>query len=403
MTLFKALAYRPFALLWAGQTLSRLGDNFSSIAFAWWVLEKTGSAAAMGTVLVFSRVPRLLLLMVGGAVVDRFPRVHIMIISDLLQGSALLLFAWGAINNSMELWHIFVISAISGLAGAFFSPAYSALVPEITPRDALPSANSLSVLTGEATGVIGPILAGLVVKASGVVVALSIDGLSFFFSAMLLIPLLKLSATPALVIESSSLWADIQEGMRFVAKIRWLWMTIASASLLNVTFGGPMNVLLPFLVNDHFHMSADGLGILLAAFSLGSILVAAIIGSMYPLRLRGIKSYIAITLCGLLMVALGLSTSLFVGVIIMMGVGVFLTGGNLIFINVVQSFVPQEKMGRVSSLLNFGSQLLSPLGFVLAGWAAGQIGPLLVFVVGGVITAILGAMALLVPDIRRLD
>lgn len=404
MSLAKAFTYRSFALLWIGQTVSRLGDNFTSIAFAWWVLEKTGSAVAMGTALVFSRVPRLLFLLVGGAVVDRFPRIRVMLISNLLQGSILLLLAWGAAGNSMELWHIFLASALFGLAGAFFSPAISALIPEIVPCDVLPSATSITTITEEATSIIGPLLAGLVVNAGGTAIAFSIDGFSFFFSAILLIFLLKLSVAPGTTSKpSSSLWKDMQEGIRFVAKLPWLWITIAIASLLNVTFGGPVNVALPFLVEDHLHMGADGLGMLLAAFSAGSIVVAAIIGNASQIRQRGIKAYLAISLEGLLIIALGLATSPTIGMVIAIGMGVFFTVFNLIVFNSVQLLVPQEKMGRVSSLLNFGSQSLSPVGFVIAGWAAEQIGPSSVFVIGGVITAILGAMALLVPDIRNLD
>ena len=68
---FRALRQRPFAMLWSGQTISRLGDRFYQVALVWWVLEKTGSAVVMGTVLIFSEVPMLIFLLLGGALVDR--------------------------------------------------------------------------------------------------------------------------------------------------------------------------------------------------------------------------------------------------------------------------------------------------------------------------------------------
>src|SRR5215217_9656555 len=86
MLLFRSLTYRPFALLWAGQTISRIGDYLYQIALAWWVLEKTGSATAMGTVLICSMTPMLIFLLLGGVAVDRFPRLRLMIGSDLLRG-----------------------------------------------------------------------------------------------------------------------------------------------------------------------------------------------------------------------------------------------------------------------------------------------------------------------------
>ena len=80
MNVLRSLKHRPFALLWSGQTISRLGDSLYRIALAWWVLEKTGSAVAMGTVLVLSQIPLLIFVLIGGVVVDRFPRIRIMFI-----------------------------------------------------------------------------------------------------------------------------------------------------------------------------------------------------------------------------------------------------------------------------------------------------------------------------------
>ena len=98
--------HRPFALLWSGQTTSRLGNSLYRIALAWWVLEKTGSAAAMGTVLIFSSVPMLIFLLVGGVVTDRFPRLRVMWISDVLSGAVVaivtLLAATGCLRSGMS-------------------------------------------------------------------------------------------------------------------------------------------------------------------------------------------------------------------------------------------------------------------------------------------------------------
>jgi MFS family permease len=87
MRAFSALSNRSFALLWSGQTLSRLGDSLFTIALAWWVLQKTGSATAMGIVLICSTLPMLLLLLFGGVAVDRFPRLHLMLASLLIDSA----------------------------------------------------------------------------------------------------------------------------------------------------------------------------------------------------------------------------------------------------------------------------------------------------------------------------
>src|SRR4051794_30543009 len=86
VALLRALAHRPFALLWTGQVVSRLGDYLYEIALAWWVLQETGSAAAMATVLVCAFTPMLLFLLIGGVAVDRLPRARLMLLSDLARG-----------------------------------------------------------------------------------------------------------------------------------------------------------------------------------------------------------------------------------------------------------------------------------------------------------------------------
>src|SRR5688500_1142097 len=144
MVLFKSLSHRSFAYLWGGQSISRLGDSLYRIALAWWVLEETGSATAMGTVLVFSSVPMLLFLLVGGVVVDRFPRLRVILMADLLSGTVVAVIAVLAWVGRLEVWHVYIASTIFGFVRAFFFPAYAATVPEVTSLEALPSANSLT-------------------------------------------------------------------------------------------------------------------------------------------------------------------------------------------------------------------------------------------------------------------
>src|SRR6266508_804544 len=173
--LFQSLKHRWFALLWSGQTISRLGDSLYRVALAWWVLEKTGSATAMGTVLICSMTPMLIFLLLGGVAVDRLPRLRLMIGSDLLRGIVAGAVAALAFAQLLEVWHIYVASVIFGFVDAFFEPAYVAAVPEIAPREALPSANSLTGLSRQVTGIFGPTLGAAIVALGGTPTALPRD------------------------------------------------------------------------------------------------------------------------------------------------------------------------------------------------------------------------------------
>src|SRR5512142_426451 len=191
MNVLRALKHRPFALLWTGQTVSRLGDSLYRIALAWWVLEKTGSAVAMGTVLIFSQIPLLLFLLIGGVVVDRLPRIRIMFSSDLLSGLVITFVAVFAWLNLLQIWHIYMASMLFGFVEAFFFPAYQAVIPQITPSEVLTSANSLNGLSLRLTGIIGPTLGAALVAAGGTALTFGLDALSFFISAVCVLPILR--------------------------------------------------------------------------------------------------------------------------------------------------------------------------------------------------------------------
>src|SRR5215204_4550977 len=104
--LLRAFESRPFALLWSGQMLSRIGDFVYEVALAWWVLEKTGSAREVAKVLIFSFAPMLVFLLIGGVAVDRYPRVLVMLISDLGRGVIVAIVTFMALTQQLEVWHI---------------------------------------------------------------------------------------------------------------------------------------------------------------------------------------------------------------------------------------------------------------------------------------------------------
>src|SRR5688572_29374139 len=163
MSLFRSLKHRSFTLLWIGQTLSRVGDFVYQIALAWWVLEKTGSAETMGLVLVFSIMPSLVFLLIGGVAVDRFPRVMLMLLSDAGRGVVALIVAALAFSGQLQVWHVYIANLFFGFVLAFFQPAYSAIVPQIVPQNDLPSANALTSISANLGRVAGPALGAVIV------------------------------------------------------------------------------------------------------------------------------------------------------------------------------------------------------------------------------------------------
>lgn len=402
MVLFQSLKHRPFALLWGGQAISRLGDSLYQIALAWFVVEQTGSASMMGRVLLFALTPKILFLLLGGITVDRFPRVKVMLLSDLLRGLVTMIVALLAFTHQLEIWHVYLASLLFGLVDAFFEPASATLLPEITPREALTSANSLSSLSADIIGVAGPALGAGIVALGGVSIAFGLDALSFFCSAVLLCQLMPLVKSLSPNTHKTTLLADLGEGFKFVHTTTWLWVSLVIFTLLNLTGRSPMQVVLPFLVKTNFQADVSTLGLLYGAFSAGSIVGAVAISRLSPRR-SGLIIYSGLGVTGLMTVAIGLPITLPWIFLAIFTMGAALAVSNLVWNLVIQKHVPALILGRVSSIILLGSNGLLPLGFALAGWGSDHWGPAQVFVIGGILTTLLAVAGFSQPTIQALE
>jgi MFS family permease len=401
--IFRSLNQRHFALLWSGQTISRLGDSLYRIALAWWVLEKTGSAAIMGTVMIFSTVPMLIFLLIGGVVVDRFNRARLMLASDLLRGMLVAVVAGLAASRHLEVWHIFVASTVFGFVDAFFQPAYTSIVPDITPHETLTSANSLTSLSGQAAGILGPALGAAVIGLGGTSTVFMLDALSFFISAVCLIPITRVVVSRPVGSGSPGMLGDLREGIGTVLGSPWLWITITIAALGNIFTSGSIGIALPFLVKGRLHGQVSSLGLVYSMLALGTAAGTLWLGRFGRLRRRGLIAYIAWIIAGIMISVMGFSTSVIPVAIAAVICGSTFAAFGLIWTNSLQDLVPREQLGRVSSIDFLGSFALLPIGYGFVGWATDQIGASLVFVICGILTIGLASLGLTHPAIRNLD
>ncbi|OGQ45171.1 MAG: hypothetical protein A3H42_02305, partial [Deltaproteobacteria bacterium RIFCSPLOWO2_02_FULL_46_8] len=307
---FQSLTNRSFALLWGGQVISNLGDSLYQIALAWWVLEKTGSATAMGLVFVFSFTPMVIFLLIGGVAVDRFSRLRLMLTSDLFRATIVGIVAFLAFSKNLEVWHLYIASFVFGFVDAFFRPAYTALIPDMVSSKNLTSANSLTALSKETTNVIGPMIGAILVSFGGTSFAFALDALSFIASALCLIAIPKLSQEHFPKVKASKFIQSLREGMTTVLLQPWLWVTISIFSLVNITISGPRQVTLPFLIKDYLHGDVNFLGFLYSLISLGAILAALFLGQKNHIRRRGLWAYGGTFTCGLMGIVFGISHSI---------------------------------------------------------------------------------------------
>ncbi len=407
MSIFRALRHPKFALLLSGQTLSRVGDFVFQLALAWWVLEKTGSAFAMGTVMVFSMLPTVIFILLGGVIVDRFHRARLLFHSDVGRGIIMAIITWLAVLNRLEIWMIYALTLAFSFADAFFQPAFFAIVPELVPADDLPSANSLSSLSVQFGRIVGPAVGGWLVASGGTAFAFGINAASFFISGLLLLPMLSagssISQTDQTALHPLAILDDVKQGWSVVAAHPILWLSIATFSLTNILLVGPFTIAFPFLVKDFMQSDERMLGFLLSIFPIGFAISSLMLGSLKRLRWRGPVLYLGAAAAGACLALFGLPVPVWALVIAALINGAALDAGSLSWTSILQEVVPAEKLGRVSSIDTLGSIVLTPLGFALTALAVDRLGPAATFLLGGGLTALIMLPLAFWKPIRQFD
>ncbi|HEX2062663.1 MAG TPA: MFS transporter, partial [Thermoanaerobaculia bacterium] len=178
---FSALRYRDFRLLWFGAFTSTTGTWMQTVAQGWVVLSMTGSAFLLGVDGFLATGPMLFFSLFGGVVADRVERRKIMLFSQYLQMAFALTLAVLLFSGNVEVWHIFLLSFLTGSAQSFSGPAYISLLPLLVRREDMPNAIAMNSMQFNLARVIGPLLAGIALTAFGAAACFAINGMSFIF------------------------------------------------------------------------------------------------------------------------------------------------------------------------------------------------------------------------------
>lgn len=382
------LKYRDFRVLWAGMTVSLLGDGIFLIAIAWESYALWNAPAALSIVGIGMTVPTIAFLLLGGTVSDRSDRRVVMAWADGVRAAAVGVLAALVLADALHFWELVVLVAVYGAGTAFFVPAFEAIVPELLPDAELPAANALDQFVRPiALRLAGPVIGGALVAISAGV-ALAVDAASFAATLVAVLAIRTRRHVERDVNESTR--AAIAEGLRFVRARTWLWGTLLSAAIAYLVFLGPAEVLLPYMVKNELHASAGTLGLVLAAGGLGAIGAAAFVGRREHPRRDITLVYATWTLATLAIAGYGLATAAWQLMIACLVFNALEAAGTILWATIKQRHVPGALLGRVSSLDWLISIGLLPVSFALTAPVAAAIGPRATLVgaalLGGAIT-----------------
>jgi len=378
--MFRTIENRNYRLYFFGQMVSLLGSWLQSVAQAWLVYRLTGSSFQLGLVVFIGQVPLLFLSPIGGLIADRYPRRWVVVatqaISMLLAFVLAVLTLWGHV----QLWEILAVAGLQGIINAIDVPTRQALVSEIVDTDNLLNAVALNSSIFSNASSVAPLIAGFLVATIGEGWCFAINGATYL-AVIAGLWMMRLEEHKRDRGPQSAL-SSVREGFHFVhdtAPIRRILVALALVSLL----GAPFTVLMPIFAGKILHAGPRGLGLLMSANGVGSLIGSLLLASRRGLT--GLGRWIVFGSAGLgaALILFSLSRSFALSLLILGAVGFCMFYQLTVSNALIQAMSPNALRGRVIAILSMLILGVVPFGALLAGFLAEHFGAPLTVAVGG--------------------
>jgi MFS family permease len=390
------LQERNFARYLGSVVVSHLGNGMANVALAFAVLE-FGTPTDLGIVLLAREIPMIVFLLLGGVFADRIPRRTILIGTDLVKGSAQVATAIVLFSGAASVWNIALLQVAFGVANAFSRPIGLGLVKETVSDARLQQANALAQLSRSTLSIASPALGALIVTLGSPALAIAIDAVTFFVSA-LFIASMRLAGTVR--VATKSIVGDLRDGWREFVSRPWVVAIIASFGLFQLTYFPALLVLGPTVALEHLE-GAAGWGTIVAVEAVG-----AVVGGLLALRLRVTRplvvSELVVVPSGFLLFALAVPLPLAAIAAVGFFVGLGFALGENLYVTAFQRNIPEHALSRISSYDWFGSVALNPIGYALIGPIAATIGIPETLVIAGLLNVLVCIGVVLVPSVRAI-
>ena len=375
----RALRYRNFRLFMSGQMISLIGTWMQTVAQSWLVYRLTGQATMLGFVAFAGQFPVFILATVGGMTADRVRPHTLVIITQSTSMGLTLILALLTLTGHVHLWHIVTTSLLLGVVNAFDIPARQVFVAQTVERPDLMNAIALNSSMFNGARIIGPAVAGLLVASVGEGWCFLINSVSYL---AVLAGLLAMRLDAAHTRQAPAGDNSILEGFRFIVgakPVRDLLLLLGLLSLM----GMPYSVLMPIFADQILHGGAKALGLLM-----GTAGVGALVGAL-SLALRrspkGLGRWIAGSAMGFgaALIAFALSRRFPISVLLMLPVGFTLMVETASSNTLIQMMIPDALRGRVMSVYSMMFMGMAPIGALIGGTLAHQLGAPLTVALGG--------------------
>lgn len=394
-------ARRDFRLLWTGQSVSLLGDQFMLIALPLMAVTTLGASAAQAALLPFAfKLPFLLLGLPVGALLDQIRRRPVLIASEVVQAVCFLAIALLAVADALPFWLLMAVVAVSGSTTVFFQVAYSSYLPSLIRRPRfLHRANARLQLSESVSRSVGPALAGPLIAVAGPVGAMFANSATFLVSIGTLSGIAHREPAPvAARREKGWLARDIKEGLRFVIRHPVL-EPILFCGAVYVLFQGIVTTIIVLYCLEVLGLGSAAIGLVVGAaalgYPIGNLLCARVADRIGPLRTIVLGA--ATSASGFVIMPFSGNAGWIAGLVagsIIHGVGEGLFGPT--WTTLRQTVTPAHLMGRVSSVERFVLWGVVPLASLAAAALISLVG-----LSGALWVGAIGTVACLPPLLRR--
>lgn len=274
----RAFGIYNYRLYFFGQLGSLIGSWMQRIAQAWLVLQISNSPLALGLMATLQYSPITLFSLYGGVIADRLPKRRLLLATQTIQMCQSIAVATLATLGIIELWHIYVLACVLGLANAFDNPSRQSLPAEIVPPEDLTNAVALNSVLFNSARIIGPSIAGFIIAAFGVTACFWINSVSFLSMIGALLALRPSEMREPLTRAKGRALAQIGEGLSYAARTREICLPVILMAALG-TFGFNWNTMMPLIARYMLEVGPTGLGVLFSALGAGSITSALLIAT----------------------------------------------------------------------------------------------------------------------------
>ena len=378
-----ALKHRRFALLWAGLLVSVVGTQMQQWALFWHISQLSKDPIAVSALGGVRFLAVVAFSLVAGLVADRYNRRTILFITQTT--AMLVAFALGflTLSGQIRLWEIYVLTAIQAAAMAFDLPARQSLVPNLVPREDLPSAFSMQSISFSMGSILGPALSGVVIGYMGMEYVYFINAITFLAVIVALVLMGKVEQEkPKIQKGFQAAMLDIRDGLHFIRNQPLILSTMILDFI--ATFFASANTLLPYFTQNILHVGEVAYGWLAAAQSIGAVLVGLIVSQFHHLRRQGILLLGSVVVYGAATIVFGLSslyTIIFLALILMGGADAVST---IIRNTIRQMNTPDYIRGRMTSINQIFFMGGPQLGEIEAGAVAQFFGVPFAIITGGI-------------------